>query len=205
MKIISLFVAFCFSLNVMAASGTIKELERHLDDYHYALSVEWDQQDDKFYQAQTSAFYAKLKQLIMEKGISQEQILSLVEGKVNDKAALEALKLRLSLANYTSSPEELARIVRESSKDFYAQGASWSAGSTITIVGGLLVAAVIGYAIWWSANHKCVAYEMQYVCQNYSNCHYGSYYDSYYGGYYCYGPGYTTCGWANVCTQYARK
>jgi L-rhamnose isomerase len=47
MKIISLVLALCLSLNVFAASGTHKELELLIDSYQFDLSVEWDQKDQK--------------------------------------------------------------------------------------------------------------------------------------------------------------
>lgn len=210
MRIVSLLVAFCFSLNVMASTGTVAELERAMDDYHYSLSVEWDQKDQAFYDAQTKAFFAKLEKLIKEDGMSKEEIMKLVEKKANNQTVVNALKLKLSLLSKGASAEEMAAIVRESAKDMYSQGASWNGSVVVPVVIGLLVAAVIGYSIWWDANHECVAWENQYVCNTYNDCHYyGGGYDPYYGGYYggsyCYGSSYTTCGYADVCVEYAKK
>lgn len=211
MRIISLLVAFCFSLNVMASTGTVAELERAMDDYHYSLSVEWDQKDQAFYDAQTKAFFAKLEKLIKENGMSQTEIMNLVEKKANNKAVVDALKLKLMLLSKGASAEEMAAIVRDSAKDMYSQGASWNGSVVVPVVIGLLVAAVIGYSIWWDATHECVAYETQYVCNTYNDCsYYGGGYDpyyggGYYGGSYCYGSSYTTCGYADVCVEYAKK
>jgi hypothetical protein len=205
MRFVSLLVAFCFSLNVMASTGTVQELERSLDDYHYALSVEWDQKDPAFYAAQTAEFFGKLQKLIKEEGLSQEQIMTVVENKVNNKAVIEALKLKLSLLADSSNPEAIAKVIQESSKDFYATGASWSGEIIFPVVIGLIIAGVIGYSIWWKASHKCVSYERRYVCDTYTSCYGGYYGGGYYSGGYCYGNTYTSCGYANVCTQYARK
>lgn len=210
MRLISLLVAFCFSLNVMAATGTVQELEKALDDYHYSLSVEWDQKDQTFYDSKTKEFFSKLEKLIKEDGLSKEQMMTVVEKKVVNKNVVEALKLKMSLLGKGSTTEELSLMIKEASKDMYSQGASWNGEVVYTVVIGLLVAAVIGYSVWWEANHECVAYETQYVCNTYNNCTYsGGYYDPYYGGYYggtyCYGGSYTTCGYADVCTQYAKK
>ncbi len=209
MRFISLLVAFCFSLNVMAGTGTVAALEKTLDNYHYALSVEWDQKDQKFYDAKTAEFFAELEILIKEQGLSKEEILSVIEKKTNNDQIVNALKLKLSLMGQGASLEDLSQMVKEASKDLYSQGASWNGSVVFPIAIGLLVAGVIGYALWWDANHKCVAYEEQYVCNTYSNCTYGGgYYDPYYGGgfggSYCYGS-YTTCGYTDVCTQYERK
>lgn len=210
MRLISLLVAFCFSLNVMASTGTVQELERVMDDYHYSLSVEWDQKDHNFYDSKTKEFFSKIETLIKEQGLSQKQMMTLVEKKVNNQKVIDALKLKLNLLGKGSSPEELAKMIKESTKDMYDQGASWNGSVVFPVVIGLVVAAAIGYSLWWSANHECVAYETQYVCNTYNNCNtyygtYDPYYGGYYGGNYCYGGTYTTCGYANVCTQYEKK
>lgn len=211
MRIISLLVALCFSLNVMASTGTVSELEKLMDDYHYSLSVEWDQKDQNFYDSKTKEFFQALEVLIKKEGLSREEMLKLVESKANNKAVVDALKLKLSLLSQGSSMEEMAAIVKDSTKDLYAQGASWNGSVVFPVVIGLVVAAVIGYALYWDATHECVAYESQYVCNTYNNCsYYGGGYDpyyggGYYGGSYCYGSSYTTCGYADVCTQYAKK
>lgn len=211
MRIISLLIAFCFSLNVMASTGTVQELEKALDNYHYSLSVEWDQKDQNFYDSKTKEFFASLEKMIKEDGLTKDQILSLVAKRSNNSKAVEALKLKFSLLSSNSSAEELSSIIKESSKDIYSQGASWNGEVIWTTSIVLLIAAAVGYAIWWNATHECVAWENQYVCNTYNNCHYtGGYYDpyyggGYYGGTYCYGSAYTTCGYQDVCTQYAKK
>lgn len=212
MRFLSLLVAFCFTFNVLASTGTVQELERVLDDYQYSLSVEWDQKDQKFYDVKTKEFFSKLEQLIKEEGLSQEQIMTLVNKKANNKALVEALKLKLSLMGKNISNEDLIKLINESTKDMYSRGASWNGQIIIPVAIGLLIAAVVGYALWWDANHVCVAWENQYVCNTYNNCpsSAGGYYDpyngGYYGGHYCYGPLYTTtCGYQDVCTQYEKK
>lgn len=216
MRFVSLLVAFCFSLNVMASTGTIQELERSMDDYQYALSVEWDQQDQAFYDAKTNEFFAKMGKLISAKGLSQEEILKLVETKSKNKAAIAALKLKISLLAKNASAEELAQIVKESAKDLYAEGASWNGEVVFSVALGIVLVGALVYSIWWSATHECVAWENQYVCNTYDNCYYtggsvgGGYsYDTWGNwvapGYTCYGPARTTCGYQDVCTEYAKK
>lgn len=216
MRIVSLLVAFCFSLNVMASTGTIAELERHMDEYQYALSVEWDQQDPAFYEAQTKIFFTKLGDLIKSGGLSKEEVMQMVELKAKNKDAIEALKLKLSLLSKGASAEELANIVKDSAKDLYSEGASWNGEVVFSVAIGLVLVGVIAYAIWWDATHECVAYENQYVCYENSNCHYtggsvgGGYSYDVWGnwvqpGYTCYGPARTVCGYQDVCTEYAKK
>lgn len=199
MRIISLLVAFCFSLNVMASTGTVSALERAMDDYHYSLSVEWDQQDQNFYDVKTKEFFSKLETLIKSEGLTKEQIMSLVGKKANGQEVVNALQLKLSLLEHGSSAEDLASMVQDASKDFYAQGASWNGRVVFPVVIGLLVAAVIGYTIWFDANHECIAYGQQYRC--FQTCTHSA---GYFNGSYC--NGYTTfCGNNTVCIEYQRK
>lgn len=215
MRFVSLLVAFCFSLNVMASTGTIQELERHMDEYQYALSVEWDQQDQAFYDAQTKIFFEKMSKLVSA-GLTQEEVLKMVEAKTKNKVALEALKLKISLLSKNASAEELAEIVKQSSKDLYSEGASWNGEVVFSVVFGLVVIGALVYSIWWSANHECVATENQYVCTQQSDCYYsggtvgGGYSYDMWGnwvqaGYTCYGPPRSVCGYQDVCTEYAKK
>ena len=97
MRIVSLLVAMCFTLNVMASTGSLQEFERILDDYHYDLSVEWDQKDSDFYETKTKVFFKNLQRLIEEEGLSQEEINSIISRKVSNKKIIEALKLKMSL------------------------------------------------------------------------------------------------------------
>lgn len=195
MKFMSLLVAFCFSLNVMAASG----LESAVNEYQYALSVEWDQKDAKFYDAKTVEFFNQLK------GVSKEEMLAFADSKLENKAAVDALKLKLSVLSQANSAQELAALVRENSKDFYARGASWNGETMVSVAIVAVIVGVIAYAVWWDANHVCTAYGTDYVCRTYG-CGGGYYGGSYYGGYYGgYGSCYTSCGYQQVCTNYERK
>ena len=206
MKFVSLLVAFCFSLNVMASTGTIQELERSIDEYQYALTVDWDQKDEKFYEERTQIFFNQMAKLI-EAGLSQKEIQTLVEKRVNNNKAVEALKLKLSLTAKNVSSEELAKVVKEATKDLYAQGASWNGYMVFPWIAGGIVIALLAYGAWWDANHECVAYENQYVCNTYNTCNGQVYYGpTYYGSTTCTFPqSYTTCGYADICTEYAKK
>jgi hypothetical protein len=191
-------------MNVMAATGSASALEKAVDEYQYALSVEWDQKDVKFYDAQTVAFLNKLQTLIKENGVSKNEIMTFAENRMSNKAAVEALKLKLSLLSTAASTQELAALVRENAKDLYAKGASWNGEVVIGVAIVAVIVGVIAYAVWFDATHECVAWDSEYVCHSYG-C--GGYYgDPYYGGYYGgYGSCGTYCGYEDVCTQYVKK
>ena len=203
MRIISIFLCLCLSMNVLASSGTIQELERSFDNYQYTLTVEWDQKDVKFQEAATKKFFEQLSEL-QQKGLEKEQILALAEKKMANKEAFEAMKLKLGLLSNVKSSSELAQVLKDSSKDFYQQGASWN-GSAILEVGiYVFLAAAIGYAIWFGFTHECVEWDER---EEYS-CSEESYTDYDEDGFpYTVYTGFEECGWytSTVCTQYVKK
>ena len=203
MRLLAILLSFCITFNVLASSGTIQELERQIDEYQYVLTVEWDQKDKKFYDDQTDKFVAKINELITKNNLSKDEILALSEKKIKDKNAFEAMKLKMSLLDRNTPPEELAKALRESAKDFYSRGASWN-GDVAVIVPLALLAILIGVAVWHSLTYECVAWEERYSCTTDEYC--ASYSYDYDGYSYCsYYKEETYCGWDDVCTKYEKK
>lgn len=199
MKIISFFIAFCFTFNVLADTGSIREFDRLLDGYHYALTVEWDQKDQSFYEKETKSFFSQLDKLIAEKGITKSEILNLMEKKIVNKEALEAIKLKFSILGKGASLEDYMQIIKDSSSEMYSQGANWNGRVWIPAsIALLVIVAIVGYTVWWDDNHDCVEYETQYICRTYNNCNNSTYTTS------CY-TNYTTCAYEEVCTDYDKK
>lgn len=165
MRLISALLCLCLTFNVMAASGTVGELEKALDEYQYALTVEWDQKDQAFMTAKTEAFFATMSEL-MNQGLSKEDILAVVAKKSKNVKEIEALKLRIELlAGKANSASELAQIMTANSKDLYATGASWEGGAVLITVGIVaILGAAVAYSIWFDKNHTCVAYAQGQQC-----------------------------------------
>lgn len=191
-KLLSFILVLCFSANVFA--GSTLGLERAMDEYQFALTVEWDQKDEAQYQKMNAAFFAEVAKLVAAEGLSQADVLTVAEKKMANKAQLEALKLKLTLAGKAQSKEALGQILQESVKDMYAQGASWNGDAVVPILAGLAVAAIIGYAIWFHANHRCVAWDERWECSATSYCDDWGY---------CYTD--ESCGWETYCTRYEKK
>lgn len=153
-KIIGLMLLICFSVNTFAASN----LETIIDDFQYTMSVEWDQKDMKFHEAQTRIFIEKLA----ASGATNEELLTLVENKTQDKKMLEAIKLKLKLSPIESK-DELARILSENSKAFYSKGASWN-GDAVSAIGVAAVVIILGYVIYHAVAYKCVETDYRFQC-----------------------------------------
>ncbi|MGE3611376.1 MAG: hypothetical protein AB7I27_17410 [Bacteriovoracaceae bacterium] len=200
MRFISLFLIFCLMWNSFAFASNAKSLEQVFDDYQFSLAVEWDQKDSKFYEQKTAEFFEDLSQLSVEQGLSQEEVLSFAQKKMGDKKSFEALKLKLSLSK-GSSIKDLGNVLKENSKEFYQKGASWSGGSVGTILPGILIGALLLYAVWFGATHECVAYQEtgNTICKQheYTNT------DVYGRSYTVYGE--LECTPETVCTDWRKK
>lgn len=157
MRLISALLCFCLTFNVMAASGTVQELERAVDEYQYALTVEWDQKDSTFMTAKSETFFAKISDL-MDQGLTKNEVMNLVAKKTKNPKDLEALKLKMELlATGANTSDELARAISQDSKNLYATGASWEGKYTAISVGFVVIlGAALAYSIWFENNKVCV-------------------------------------------------
>lgn len=170
MRFMFLIVAFCFSFNVMASTGTIQELESALNSYQYSLSVEWDQKDQKFYDSKTQEFFSKIEKLIKDNKLTQEELVAFASERVKKPELVEALKLRTSLLDQNASAEELTKMILESSNEMYSKGASWNGDVIVPYIGVIILVAILAYAKWYDDHHQCVKSETVYVCETYNSC-----------------------------------
>jgi hypothetical protein len=108
-------------------------------------------------------------------------------------AQLEALKVKLALSGNAQSKEELVKILKDSSKDFYQLGASWNGLSTEAVLIGLAIAGLVGYVLWFNANYECVATSERWECDTTSTAVSGGTQTR------------TSCGWKSYCSLYKEK
>lgn len=182
MKILSLVLCLVLSMNVFAASSSVGEFERSLDNLQYSMTVEWDQKDKEFYEQISKKFFGEMEHMMANGQLTQEQVMSVLEKKVSNKKALEAIKLKLSLMGKVSEAQ-LAEVLKDSTKEMYSQGASWNGDVVTPVIIGVVVLAV-GYLIWFHATHECNSYNTTYTCSNTSEvygtqCYYSEYCEFY--------------------------
>lgn len=164
MKILSLVLCLCISMNVFAVSASQADFERSLDNLQYSMTVEWDQKDQDFYNQVSDKFFGEMEQMMANQQLTSEQIISVLEKKVANKKALEAIKLKLALMGKVSE-KDLAQVLKDSSKELYTSGASWNGDIVTPIIIGVAVLA-IGYAVWFYSTHECNSYNTAYTCSN---------------------------------------
>lgn len=156
MKLVALFLSLCLSLNVLAASTPSQDLEQAFDNYHYAITVEWDQEDATFKEIQTNLFFANIEKLISQ-GLTKEEISNFVASKVSDQKVLSNLEIKMNtLAKAATSPDELATLLNSHSSDFYQQGASWEASRTQVAGVVIAISALFVFSIFFNIKYGCV-------------------------------------------------
>lgn len=168
MKIVAFLLSLCLTMNVFASSGMSSEVLRTMDDYQYAMTVEWDQQDRSFAEAQTRKLFQEFSALFAQ-GMTSEQLLKIVEDKIKNPALVKELRLKAQMIP-TGSQDEMIQALADSSTSFYTEGASWN-GTAVMFYGGvaLFFIGFIAYTTWYNANYECVEYELRYhnVCVRY--------------------------------------
>ena len=156
MKLVALFLSLCLSLNVVAASAPSQALETAFDNYHYAITVEWDQEDAAFKEIQTNIFFSNIEKLISQ-GLTFDEISNFMESKVSDTKVLSTIEAQMtSLAKDATSPSEIAALLNTHSADLYQQGTSWTASRAQ--IAGIVVAisALFVYGIFFNLKYGCV-------------------------------------------------
>ena len=159
-------------------------LKAAFDEMNYSLSVEWDQKDKAFYEAQSAKFKKTLESLKAQ-GLTNEEFLAFVKIEVKNEKIAKEIETAFNMISLTKmSPADAASYMSQTMKGSYSAGASWNGDASLLIgVGVLLVvlglaAAAGGYAGGGSGG--------------YSDCYYDYYWDEYVCDYNC-GYSYNYC------------
>lgn len=168
MKVVAILLSLCFTLNVFASSNLTSDVHRTIDDYQYAMTVDWDQNDRTFAEARTRKLFSEISSFFAQ-GMTSDDLLKIVESKIKNPAIVAELRMKAQTLP-TGSQEELIQALADSSSSFYSEGASWN-GTAVAFYGGLAVFFIgfIAYTTWYNANYECVEYELRYhnVCVRY--------------------------------------
>lgn len=162
-KILSSFVLFCFTINVMASTNSVQALEKHLDNYEYAMTVEWDQKDIEFQDKMTHRLLTEAKDDLDQ--VSAADLDALLEKRLGGTKTLEALKLQLKL-HPIKNTADISQFLKDHSHYFYNQGASWN--GIVIYPTAILIAAIVGFIVLMEVadgpKANCLRYETQNYC-----------------------------------------
>lgn len=142
-------VIFC-QQTAFAGSG----LSEAIDELQYALTVEWDQKDQKFYEESIQKFQNKLT-VLEAQGQDRTQMFEEVMSKIKNETLKKDMRLMSSLlVTKIMSEKEAVKFVQESMKKSYSQGASWSSEVWLSI--GVSVVVVAFLTFWVIGVSKCM-------------------------------------------------
>lgn len=186
-------LVLCFAtLSAFAANPahTIA-LKQAFDDFQFAVTVQGNANDKVVFEKESAEFNKSMEKLIKD-GLNKDEVVAFARAQIKDTKKANELTARLEkmdLARMTES--QFSSTLFNMRSDLYTTGAAWNGmdGTSITI--GLVVAAVLGYALWFYSTHDCVSVD---TCASVS-C------DTYYGDYYTS----SSCGCNSACTQWVKK
>lgn len=193
-KLAATLMAVClFNVQATLPVDQAKMLSQAFDNLNYSLSVDWDQQDRSFYDAQVKDFEKTIEGL-QEAGMSNEDLINFAKAQLVDKKLEKDMDQLFAVveANKLTKAEARAYILETLSKK-YSTGASWIGGRNAfaaNLVLILLIAAVI-VAAGSGTSSGGTYYDDGYTCYDDYVCY--DYYDSW-GDYY-----YTDCYWDTYC------
>ena len=154
MRTIALVLSLCFTMNAFAGFASQSKLGTLMNEYEYAVTVEWDQKDQSVLQAQNLLLVESLKEMIAQGELTSEDIRSFVQEK--EFTVQRDLLQKIELLGPGASSEELARLLTENSKSLYHRGASWAPTAGHFLVATLVISVVgILVAALSSANTTC--------------------------------------------------
>lgn len=147
MKILTVLLALSIGLSGAHASSH-DPLSIALDNFQYALTVEWDQEDMDFYEQQVQIFSDTVSKL-QEDGISNEELMTFIMSKAKDERLSQDLRhLKQVLSAHKMSKKQAQEFLKEYAQKSYAQGASWDpldyAGPGMLVLSlGIIITAVV--------------------------------------------------------------
>lgn len=183
-KILS-FLMFLSFLTVQTQAATHNGLKAAFDELNYALTVEWDQNDQQVYEKEMKKFMNEVRQLKNE-GLTNEEMIGFVKTQIKDQKVAKDLETAFSMITINNmSTEEASKYMIDSMKRAYSQGASWTGDGIVYLAAGLLLVALAVAA----AGAPVDVGGGGYRC----------YEDCYYYDYQC---GYDWWGWPVYCEAY---
>ncbi len=141
MKFISALLILAFSFSSFADNG-VKHI---IDDLTYSLNVEWDQQDQRFYNEQLDLYTQRIADLRAQ-GLSQEDLINSLMASIQNEGIRQEVKQMLQMISAERlSDSQVMSILNSLRQKTYAEGASWN--GSVVMSAAIITAIVIGTAV----------------------------------------------------------
>lgn len=183
-KLIALLFALAvFNVQASVPVTNLKTLSGAFDNLNFALTVEWDQKDKKFYNAQMAEFKKEVIAL-QKKGMTNSEILEFAKINIKNKKLAGDLDELFAVVKTNKMTEGEARnFLLTSIGKNYSEGASWQGGALASTAG--LVVLIVFIVLLASVDTGSTGYYgddcyYEEVCVEYYDYdYYGWYYDCY--------------------------
>ena len=180
-KLITLMMVFAIT-TTSAFANSHAGLKTAFDELNYSLTVEWNQKDKAFYDAQMKKFNATLKEL-QAKGLTNAELIAFVKSEVKDAKVAKDMETAFTMIQLQKmNASQAANSMTETMKRSYSVGASWNGDAALYIgLGVLLVVVALSLAaggVSGTGNGGGGYCEEVYVCDTYC-------YNDYFWGYTC--------------------
>lgn len=151
MKLITgLLLTLCFTVNAMAAKLPQESLSNLIEEYNYALSVEWDQKDKVRHAEIVRSFIHDAQSLLKSGEVTAADIQQVIAEKSGNARLTQDLAIMIGTLSAPYSTQQLVDFLSKNGQDLMPQGASWSPDPIALFFGGLLVL-LLAWAIIGSA------------------------------------------------------
>lgn len=137
MKKISLFLVSSLLLQSLAWATPKDSLRNVMDEYRYALTVEWDQKDQKALEAIKASFGSEVKKIVAEEKLSSEDIKAFLQENSHELNLADAEIALLVDAQENLDAEKAQDLLSEKAKGLYKQGSHWAPLEDIALYGGI--------------------------------------------------------------------
>lgn len=173
-KLLTLVMVFAL-FTVQAMAATQNGLKTAFDELNYSLTVEWDQKDTKFYDAQMKKFNETIRDL-QAKGLTNAQLIEFAKSEVKDARVAKDLETAFNMISIQKmTGAEASKYMMETMKRSYSSGASWNGDALVyAAVGLLLIAVAIGVAAGGSSGGGGTGYSCYTDCGYTEYCSYYS-------------------------------
>lgn len=128
-KIAALLMLTAFShVSAMTPVARTADLNKSFDQLNYSLNVEWDQKDEKFFDASVDEFEKNIAEL-QKQGLTNKELIDHTLSKIkDDKTRNEVIAIVEVVNSSNMNSDEARAFVMSKLSKTYANGASWSGG-----------------------------------------------------------------------------
>lgn len=163
-SIVTTLLALIVSFQTSASTIGSKSLANAIDDFSYALTVEWDQKNQDQYRDIINNFQESVSEILRKENLSTKELMATLKEKMPDNKIAQELELKLSMVPDAEKVPLLQKMIVEQNNSFYKKGASWNGEAVIgvgVLVGVLALLTVLALVSAGGGKGDCVNYQEQ--------------------------------------------